>query len=190
MADITVKPMTDKAVWEAFIGTHIEANFLHSWYWGQFHERLNHTVIRSGFYVDGKLSGVLLAIVEPARRGRHLVVPGGPIIDWGNKKLVAAWVAEARKRARLHDCVFIRVRPQLLDSAESRQLFRSLGFRRAPMHLHAELTLQLDLTKTDDELKKAMRKGARYDINRVAKLGITVTATSSPPKPRLKTDTP
>jgi lipid II:glycine glycyltransferase (peptidoglycan interpeptide bridge formation enzyme) len=179
MARITVEQVIDQAVWEAFIATQPEANFLHSWYWGEFHERLDHAVIRSGFYDNGRLVGVLLGVVEPARRGRHLVIPGGPIIDWSNKALIQAWVAEAKAQARSHNCVFVRVRPQLLDSDDSRRLFKSLGFRRAPMHLHAELTSQLDLSKTDDELKRAMRKGARYELNRAAKLGIEVTSTKS-----------
>ncbi len=179
MAHLSVKPITDRDEWETFISAHPEANFLHSWYWGEFHERLGHTVIRSGFYDNETLVGVLLAIVEPARRGRHLVVPGGPILDWTHLPLVEAWVKEAKSHARVHDCVFVRVRPQLLDSPESRSRFRRLGFRRAPMHLHAELTSQLDLSKTDDELKRAMRKGARYEINRVAKLGIAVTSSAS-----------
>ena len=180
MAAITVEPVTQRDEWEAFIAAHPEANFLHSWYWGEFHEHLGHAVIRRGFFADGKLAGVLLAIVEPARRGRHLVVPGGPIIDWNNRQLVEAWVKEVRTVAREHTCVFVRVRPQLPDGPANRQLFRRLGFRRAPMHLHAELTSQLDLAKTDDELKKAMRKGARYELNRAHKLGIKVTATPGP----------
>jgi peptidoglycan pentaglycine glycine transferase (the first glycine) len=44
------------------------------------------------------------------------------------------------------------------------------------MHVTADLTSQLDLSKTDDELKKAMRKGTRYEINRSSKLGIEVSA--------------
>jgi lipid II:glycine glycyltransferase (peptidoglycan interpeptide bridge formation enzyme) len=175
---IETKVVTEKGEWEAFMATHPEANFLHSWYWGEFHEKLSHTVIRSGFYEAGTLVGVLLAIVEPARRGRHLVVPGGPILNWSNKKLVTAWRDEAKRVARENKCVFVRCRPQLTNTPENQKLFKSLGFKKAPMHLHAELTSQLDITKTDDELKKAMRKGTRYELNRSQRLGIEITETS------------
>lgn len=176
MARVTVDSVTDQAAWEAFIMSHPEANFLHSWYWGEFHERLGHTAVRRGFYADGKLVGVLLAIVEPARRGRHLVVPGGPIIDWTNKAMVTAWLTEIKAVAHEHNCIFVRVRPQLLDTPEHQRLFRRLGFHRAPMHVTADLTSQLDLKRTDDELKKAMRKGARYELNKAKRLAITVEA--------------
>jgi len=179
MADITTKSIENKEEWEAFIGQHPEANFLHSWYWGEFHQKLGHTVCRTGFYKGKTLVGVLLAIVEPARRGRHLVVPAGPILDWHQKGLPKAWQQECIRLAKQNKCVFVRVRPQLTDTRENIRLFHKLGFRKAPMHLHAELTSQLDLTIPNDELKKAMRKGTRYEINRTTKLGIKVASTSA-----------
>jgi lipid II:glycine glycyltransferase (peptidoglycan interpeptide bridge formation enzyme) len=178
MAEIVVKPLGSKDVWENFMELHPEANFLHSWYWGEFHQNIGHDVERRGFYDGDTLIGVLLAIVEPARRGRHVVVPGGPIIDWQNKQLVKAWVAEVRQIAKTSRCVFVRVRPQILDTPDNKKLFRSLGFRASPMHVTADLTSQLDLSKSDDELKKAMRKGTRYEVNRAAKLGIDVKSSA------------
>ncbi len=179
MAGITVRKVETEAEWENFLATRPEVNFLHSWLWGDFHECIGHQVFRRGFYEDDKLVGVVLMIVEPARRGRHLVVPGGPIIDWHRRAIVQAWVDDSKKIAKEAKCVFVRVRPQLLKSPNSEHLFKGLKFRRAPMHLHAELTSQLDLTKSDEELKKAMRKGARYDLNRAHKFGIEVEATQS-----------
>ncbi len=175
---IEVKSVENKAEWESFMHDHPEANFLHSWYWGEFHEHLNHKVFRSGFYENSKLAGIMLSIVEPARRGRHLVIPGGPILDWKNHKLVTAWRDEAKRIALEQKCVFVRCRPQLLENDKSQQLFKSLGFKKAPMHLHAELTTQLDITKPEEELKKAMRKGTKYEVNRAGRMGIKVEATT------------
>lgn len=176
MASIDTRPIKDKDVWEGFLAKREEANFLHSWYWGVFHERLGKTVVRLGFYEDNSLIGVVQAVVEPARRGRHMVIAGGPIIDWSNPKLVDTWVRAVKLSADENGCLFARVRPQLLDSEANRRLFRRLGFRKAPMHVTADLTSQLDLSKSDEELKRAMRKGARYEVNRAAKLGIKVEA--------------
>ena len=176
MAEIKTHSIEDKNTWETFLATRGEANFLHSWYWGEFYKRLNRLVFRRGFNDGLNLEGVLLAVVEPAKRGRHLIVPGGPIINWSNAPIVKAWVDEIKAIAHSEKCVFVRVRPQLSDTPENRDFFRSLGFVKAPMHLHAELTSQLDLTRTDDELKKGMRKGARYELNRSQKLGVQVEA--------------
>jgi lipid II:glycine glycyltransferase (peptidoglycan interpeptide bridge formation enzyme) len=175
---VEVKPVDDKQVWESLIARHPEINFLQSWYWGEFHERLGHTVISSGFYDKYELVGGALMIVEPARRGRHLVVPAGPVINWESKTIVAAWLVEIRRVAKANKCVFVRVRPQLINDEKTRLLFRKLGFHNAPMHLHAELTSQLDLTQDNDEIRKNMRKGTRYEINRVAKTEVQVTSTT------------
>jgi lipid II:glycine glycyltransferase (peptidoglycan interpeptide bridge formation enzyme) len=175
---ITTKIVENQNDWEAFMLKHPEANFLQSWYWGDFHERLDHQIIRLGYYDEEELVGLMLAIVEPARRGRHLVVPGGPIIDWSNNELVKQWVVSLKKTTKNHHCVFARVRPQLVDDENSRRLFKKLGFKISPMHVTADLTSQLDLTKTNEELKRQMRKGTRYEVNRAEKLGIKVESTN------------
>ena len=173
MATIETKQL-DQQTWEKFMSQHDEANFLHSWYWGNFHERLGHKVERRGFYYGDKLVGIVQGVVEPARRGRHLVIAGGPIIDWSDKALIKAWVKEIRNIARSNKCIFIRVRPQLINDEKNRKTFKELGFKKAPMHVTADLTSQLDLTKTDEELKKAMRKGTRYELNKATRIGIKV----------------
>jgi len=179
MASITTKIIENKAEWEAFIAKHEEANFLHSWHWGVFHERMGHPVVRLGFYDGGRsLLGVMQAIVEPAKRGRHMVVPAGPIIDWGNEQLVKRWLLALKQVAKENKCLFTRVRPQLLNTPENQKLFKKLGFHNAPMHVTADLTSQLNLTKTDEDIKRAMRKGARYELNRAQKLNIKVSKSS------------
>jgi lipid II:glycine glycyltransferase (peptidoglycan interpeptide bridge formation enzyme) len=42
------------------------------------------------------------------------------------------------------------------------------------MHLHAELTSQLDIAKTEEELMMQMRKGTRYEIKKGIKEGINI----------------
>ena len=165
------------AAWEKFIAAHPEANFLQSWWWGEFNEQIGRSVYRLGYEKSGKLVGVMLAVVEPARRGRYLTVAGGPIIDWRDESTVAAWVDSLKDLARRERCVFVRVRPQLLADTFSRELFARQGFRSAPMHLSAELTSQLQLDRSEEDLLANMRQQTRYEIRRAQKIGIEVIAT-------------
>lgn len=174
---LTSREITDKKVWEDFIATKPEANFLHSWLWGEFHQALNHKIVRAGFYKNEKLVGLMLFIVEEARRGRHGIVPAGPIIDWQDKEVVRAAFKTMKKVAKENACIFVRVRPQLRSSDPLVKQFNDFGFRPAPMHLHAELTWQLDLTQSEDEILAAMRKKTRYEIRQVTKQGIDVKST-------------
>lgn len=179
MAHITTAQITDRKTWESFLKQHSEANFLQSWYWGEFHKALDHKVMRIGFYIDNTLAGVMLSIVEKAKRGTYLTVPAGPIIDWKNKTLIKSFHDEVLKIAKENDCSFIRVRPQLISDDFSKKIFTSLGFRTAPMHLHAELTNQLDITKSEDELLTQMRKATRYEIKKAIKIGVRVEKSTS-----------
>lgn len=164
--------------WDRFVLSRDEANFLHSWQWGELHESLGYAVERKGAYDDGVLIGVFLAIVKDARRGRYAEVPGGPLIDWKNTKAVKAVTESLILIGRSHRCVFVRVRPQLLNDDTSRHTLSSAGYRKAPMYLHAEHTSMLDVTQDDETLLAGMRKQTRYEVRRADKQGIVVSCTS------------
>jgi lipid II:glycine glycyltransferase (peptidoglycan interpeptide bridge formation enzyme) len=172
--------ITDKNVWESFLLKHPEANFLQSWSWGQFHQKLKKQNFRIGYYKDDLLIGVMSANIEDAKRGRYLAVPGGPIMDWTDQQLVQLWRQSLVGIAMHEKCVFVRVRPQLLENSTNSQLYKGLGFRRAQMHLHAELTLQLDLSLDLEQIKQGFRKNTRYELKQAKKRQIIVTSSSNP----------
>lgn len=172
---LEIKIIDEQIVWEKFLSEHPEANFLQSWYWGGFHERLGKQVFRHGFYKKGKLEGIMLSVIEPAKRGKYLTVPGGPIIDWNDEAIVHAAFQTMQETARENGCIFVRIRPQLIENERSRELFKKYDCKPALMHLHAELTSQLDVTKSEEELLAQMRKATRYEIRKGEKLGITVS---------------
>ena len=180
MAEITVKNIEDKKVWEDFLNLHPEANFLQSWEWGDFQKNFGNVIHRIGFYDDAVLCGVILSVVEDARRGRYLTVPAGPILDWQNPEMVKVFKEEITKQAKQDNCCFVRVRPQLEANDFSKSLFKQLGFVSSPIHLHAELTSQLDLSPTEESLLANMRKATRYEIKKGITQGIVVTASQNP----------
>lgn len=182
MAKIDSHIIEDKTEWESYLSKHSEANFLHSWLWGEFHKNLGKSRFRVGFYKNNNIVGVLLTIIETSKRGKFLIVPGGPIIDWNNKDLVKKVFEEIRKIAKENNCVFARIRPQLISDDFSKNIFKRNGYRNAPTHLHAELTTQLDITKSEEELLANMRKATRYEIKKALKLGITIEKTTNPVK--------
>ena len=169
-----VEDITDKQQWDDFVTSHEEANFLHSWQWGEFHLSRGKTVVRRGVFDGDKLIGVYEGEVETARRGRHIAVAGGPIVDWTDKPVVEALVADMREQGRKYHCAFVRVRPQLEKTDESMRLFRELGLHAAPMYLSVELAGVLDLEKSEDELLKNMRQRLRRALRKAEKHGITI----------------
>ncbi|MBR2989820.1 peptidoglycan bridge formation glycyltransferase FemA/FemB family protein [Candidatus Saccharibacteria bacterium] len=148
-----------------------ERNFLQSKVWAKVNRLIGHEVIEE----DG-----LVMIVKNAKRGRYLEIPGGPVIDYQDEKAVAATRELIVKTAKEHRCVFVRFRPQLLDTPENRRILtEKFKARRAPMHLAAEHTVIIDLTKSEDDILKSMRRQTRYEVRRAGKLDLTVTSGNS-----------
>ncbi|MEK7571309.1 MAG: peptidoglycan bridge formation glycyltransferase FemA/FemB family protein [Patescibacteria group bacterium] len=180
MNNIAYKPVASESEWEEFLSLHEEANFLQSWYFGEFHKRLGKHIQRTGFYKKDRLIGVMLSVVEPARRGRYLTVAGGPILDWQDTSLVDTVFKTMKAIAEEENCVFVRVRPQLLENEFSIDLFKRKGFNNATMHLTAELTSRLAIEKSEEELLVQMRKATRYEIKKAIKEGIKIKTTTNP----------
>lgn len=175
-----VEDITDKKAWDDFVTSHPEANFLQAWQWGEFHLSRGKTVLRRGVFDGDKLVGVYVGEVETARRGRHISIAGGPIVDWGSSRAVEVLVEDMRVQGEEHKCAFVRVRPQLEQSEESLRLFKDLGFKKAPMYLSVELAGVLDLEKTEEELLKGMRQRLRRALRKAAKNDIEVETSTDP----------
>lgn len=156
-------------LWPKIQTLYPEANFLQSPQWAHMNELIGHKVI-----IDATETTWCLMIVKNAKRGRYLEIPGGPLLDWQDAEAVQSMFTNIRAVAQREKCVFVRLRPQLRSTPENLQLLANLGTKKAPMHLHAEHTVILDLEKSEDELLKEMRRQTRYEVRRATKLGITV----------------
>lgn len=161
--------------WDEVVKKFGEANILQSPEYGKMNELLGETVITEDF---GK-SGRALMIVRKAKRGWYLEIPCGPLIDWKDKKLVKEAVKKIAEVAKREKCGFVRIRPQLLATPENLKLLESLGFKKSPMHLAAEHTVMVDLTKSEEEILAGMRRQTRYEVRRADKLGIKVISGNS-----------
>jgi methicillin resistance protein len=156
--------------WQAQIQNYELANFLQSPRWQKYNEILGHRVILREFYGHIKV----LMIIKDAKRGRFLEISNGPLLDWQDSVLVALAFQEIFQIAKQYKCVFIRFRPALADSEENRFILKQLGSIEASFHLHAEHTVMIDLTKTEEELLSTFRRQTRYEVRRAVKLKITV----------------
>lgn len=168
----------DKQTWDNFVTSQPNHTFLHSWAWGEFNEAIGDKVWRFGIYNDDTLVAVCLVIKVHARRGNFLFVPHGPVFEF-RKQLLETFVEKLRKIAKREGAGFIRISPLLADNKENRELFRQLGFRPAPIHMHAETTWTLDLAPSEEELLMGMRKTTRNLIRRAIKDGVEIKTGSS-----------
>lgn len=171
----------NKAKWDKFVTSHKDANFLQSWDFYEFHKSRGNEIVRRVVFEDGKIVAAYAGVVEHAKRGRHMAIAGGPILDWTNKTLVKAVFKDIKEEGEKNNCVFVRVRPQLELSEKSIKLFENeLGLKKAPMYLSVEYAGVLDLNKTDEELLAGMRQRLRRALRKAEKNNIVVEKTTDP----------
>lgn len=180
--------------WDEFVTSHPEANFLQSWDFYEFYRARGNEVVRRIAIeetsrkvakendIPGKrrVIGAYAGVVEKAKRGRHLAIAGGPIVDWGKLEVVEALFKDMAEQGKQHRCAFVRVRPQLERSEESLELMRRLGARPAPMYLSVEFAGVLDMRKDEEEILKGMRQRLRRALRKAAKNEITVETSRDP----------
>lgn len=184
-----IREVKDKETWEEFVAGQKPHSFLPSWNWGEFNAAMGDKTWRMGIYQpttnDQQLVGAALVIKITARRGTFLFVPHGMITNDQRPKTnnTEAWntlIDYLTNLAVQEKCSFIRVSPILKKSGEGGELFKKLGFRRAPMHMHAELLWLLDVTPSEETLLKNMRKTTRYLIKKAQADGVRVVMSDSP----------
>ena len=177
----TVKTVEKQTEWDEFVTAHPDANFLQSWDFYEFYFSRGFDIVRRGIYDENnQLVGVYAGEVEPAKRGRHLAIAGGPIFDWTNQEIKNLIFSDMKQQAKKLKCTFVRVRPQLQNTPENAKIFQQLGFRKAPMYLSVEFAGILNLENSEEEILKNMRQRLRRALRKAEKNQITIEKTSDP----------
>ena len=197
-----------KEIWDKFITSHPESNFLQSWDFYEFHLSRGKKIIRRLIKDENKIIAAYAGVVETARRGRYLAIAGGPLLDWNDKNLAKSIIKDLRSLGSSLGCVFVRIRPQLplapifseISSAlpssatpvnrnpksskpspkNPLALMSSLGLKRAPMYLSVEYAGILDLHNSEEEILKNASQGFRRKLRKAEKSGITLETSTDP----------
>jgi len=168
-----IKQINKKETWEAFLSGCDEKTFLQSFNWGEFQKMLGNKIWRLGVYQKQELVSAFLIIKIKAKRGTFLFLPHGPTIRSNLKsqksKILTILLEELKKTAKEKKVGFIRIAPIWKRDEENIEIFKDLGFRLAPIHMHPEVTWELNLNPTEEQLLMGMRKTTRYLIRQAQK---------------------
>ncbi len=175
---VEIKEIKNKKEWEDFLEQEKPHTFLQSWNWGEFHRLMGDKFWRLGMYEkDLRLVGIALVVKISAKRGKFLFIPHGPILSGiADYKLQIEKLLEYLKDlAKKENCGFIRISPLMPLTPLNEKLFKDLGFRPAPIHMHAaELVWILDVSQTEEEILRGMRKTTRYLIRKAQADGVKI----------------
>lgn len=175
MAKITIKEIRTQKVWDNFVQKFSPNNFLASWNWADFNDLMGDRTLRLGIYDRNRLVGICSALKTLSRKGNFLLSPAGPLFLINHREYWTKLVFYLINMAKSENLKFIRIRPLIEDSPSNKNFLKSLGFISAPVRAPAEITLILDLTKSEEQLLQSMRKTTRYLIKKAHKDGVKVT---------------
>lgn len=177
---MNIEEIQDRNKWDDFIKSHKEANFLQSYDFYEFHKSRDKTIVRRAIVDDNnQICAAYAGVVETAKRGKHLAIAGGPILDWEKTKEVRKIFDDIKNVGKKYGCAFARIRPQLPLSDKSLKLMQELGLKKAPMYLSVEYAGILDLEKTDAEILAGASQGFRRKLRKAEKADIEVCAETS-----------
>lgn len=163
-----------KYIWEKFLLSGKPGTFLQSWNWGETNKTIGYRIKRLGFYKKDVLSGCALMIHQPAKRGPHYLIPGGPVLDYKDKGLLKYILKYIKEFAENERVWFVRIRPDIKEDNNLRKYLGKIGLNPAPMHVHGENTLVLDIGKSEEDILKNMRKTTRYLIRKSLNQGFSI----------------
>jgi lipid II:glycine glycyltransferase (peptidoglycan interpeptide bridge formation enzyme) len=166
-----IKEILNKEDWNYFLNEQSEKTFLQSWNWGEFNLQMKSKIWHFGVYLDGGILAVMLVIKIPARRGTFLFIPHGPVFRdhfsaRAKEEAMSLIVGQLKKLSKKEKAIFIRIAPIAIRNQENDTIFKTAGFRKSPIHMHPEVTWELDITKPEAELLREMRKTTRYLIKK------------------------
>lgn len=171
-----VREFKTKEIFEAFNLKASWTLFLQSWNYGEICRKMGEEVLRLGLFENKKIVGIAQVIITRAKRGTYLFCPYGPVFTSWKIEYFSVLLSYLKKVALAKKAQFIRISPFLENTLKNKKFFENLKFVNAPMHVLAETTWLLDLSKTEDELLREMRKTTRNLIRRAEKEKIEVKA--------------
>ncbi len=148
---------------------------------GEVYKEIGQEPIRLTLKDGETIVGICFGHIVPAKRGKHLSVPYGPVLKEGIDRTDAlrTIIDALTKIGKDQGCSFLRISPfwSLQEGSRAQQ---AIGAKNAPMHLLAEHLWLLKLDRSEEEILMAMRKTTRNLIRRAEKEGVTIEESKDP----------
>lgn len=174
-----VQFINNKNEWDGFVSKQEYSLFTQYSAYGDFYEAIGEQSWIVGIYDNEKLIGGSLIVSVRARRGNFLFMPYGPILDYANDKPLSELIKFVRKFAYEKRYDFIRICPFIDDTQRHKEIFTENGFHNAPIHMLAETTWLLDISKTEEKLLNGMKKNHRNLVRKCIREGVNIQKTNS-----------
>ncbi len=161
--------------WEALVKREDSFSLMQSWDWGAFKETMGWKVWRVAVEERGTLIAGAQLLLKKLPLGLSVgYVPRGPIGKWLDDKVAPLLLRELSRIARENGAIFLKIEPPTRDSSSASALLGRCGFTQSRILNQPKSTLILDISGSEEEILRRMRKKTRQYIHRAEREGITV----------------
>ncbi len=170
--------ITSGVTWNTALASLPAAHVLQTWEWGQFKSRHGWTP-NYLLWSEGKCpTAAALVLRRPPGRLPFCVlyVPKGPAMDYGQASLVNQVMSDLERLAQKSHAIFVKIDPDLNPYAlpDAAPLGGRSEWNESAEQIQFRNTMEIDLSRSEDELLAAMRPKTRYNIRLAQKRGVTV----------------
>jgi peptidoglycan pentaglycine glycine transferase (the first glycine) len=173
--------ITDKNKWNDFVGAQAHAEFLQSFEWGEFQEKVEEKIMRLGVEDDGEIIavGTLIKKSLPLKMS-YFYCPRGPItisdLRFPIFDLYNFLFGEIKKIAKKEKAIFLRFEPKKNENPLRRGSRRDKSkiVIRKSIDVQPSKTIMLDLSKSEEVLLATMHQKTRYNIRLAEKKGVKI----------------
>ncbi|HTI15010.1 MAG TPA: peptidoglycan bridge formation glycyltransferase FemA/FemB family protein [Dictyobacter sp.] len=179
--------LTERALWDTFVGQHEYGHLLQSWRWGELKGSSGWHPLRLAFYQGTQIVAAAQVLCKtapymPLRFGHLAYIPKGPVLDWSDTALCEAFFTHLHAFLRRYGALAVQLEPEV-DLAESRskivlQRLQEMGTRRVAS-VQPRRTIVTDLTADEKTLLSAMKEKWRYNVRLGVRKGVTVRVATS-----------
>ena len=142
---------------------------MQSYAWGEARKETGLRVVRFGESFDGILSSVFQMTVHKLPKVGYFIgyVPRSAVPSAAVVSFITAW-------AKKEKIVFIKWEPYAASESADPHMAQLSGMRVSAHPLFTEWNLELDLSKTEEDILTGFKKNVRYSIRHAEESGVTV----------------
>lgn len=162
--------LTDKKQLNDFVGQEAHSQFLQSWQWGEFQERVSGVVWRIGVVEDDKLLASAKFVKKQLPMGRSYFYCGrGPVFKGGiwQEEAGTRLFNEIKRLAQEESIMFLRFDPTFSIADFPYPLVQTIDVQPSK-------TAVLDLSLAEEDISIKLHQKTRYNIKLAEKKGVKI----------------
>ena len=173
---VSFKHETQREEWNRFVINSPRGHLMQTWEWGVFKQATGWQVERLGLERGGQLIAVAQLFFRPIPLLPMTIayIPKGPVVDLQDEKAATKLFASIHEIARRRQTIFLKIEPNVLDSAGIGESLQYYGFQATAQTNQPRSTIVIDLREGEERLLSKMRHKTRQLIRRAERDGVEI----------------